>query len=314
MEGSELLWGVGAVADRLGIATPTLRTWERRYGIGPSQRTSGGHRRYSETDIRRVQMMNRIVSSGVPAQSAARVALSLDPAGLLAALDSDEPGASRPAHVLATPAESRERIEAAACELDVVGLSDLLSDTMREWGVIGGWVNVLAPSLAHLDLQVAVGAAGEEVRRLARDRVESELRSLSRGFGARFTGVRPVVLTSVEPERESLTLLALEAALAAKGVAAVNLGCAITPGALGAAVGRLAPAAVYVWSMTEDVDWLDAVVADAPPTTSFLLGGEGWAPSRPVVGEGGREAERAPDLLATTDRLITMMQTTPQPG
>ncbi|MEJ7754976.1 MAG: hypothetical protein WKF83_00420 [Nocardioidaceae bacterium] len=34
-----LMWGVGAVSLRVGIATPTLRTWERRYGLGPSQRT-----------------------------------------------------------------------------------------------------------------------------------------------------------------------------------------------------------------------------------------------------------------------------------
>ena len=35
---SSVLWGVGAVSQRLGIATPTLRTWDRRYGLGPSAR------------------------------------------------------------------------------------------------------------------------------------------------------------------------------------------------------------------------------------------------------------------------------------
>ncbi|MGA0066902.1 MAG: MerR family DNA-binding transcriptional regulator, partial [Candidatus Nanopelagicales bacterium] len=34
---------VAAVARRLGVAPATLRTWDRRYGITPSDRTSGGH-------------------------------------------------------------------------------------------------------------------------------------------------------------------------------------------------------------------------------------------------------------------------------
>src|SRR5690625_3299938 len=65
VQAAGLLWGVGAVAVRLGIATPTLRTWERRYGIGPSRRTDGGHRRYTEDDIGRVELMQRLVGEGV---------------------------------------------------------------------------------------------------------------------------------------------------------------------------------------------------------------------------------------------------------
>jgi hypothetical protein len=32
---------VGAVARRLGVAPATLRTWARRYGVGPSGHTTG---------------------------------------------------------------------------------------------------------------------------------------------------------------------------------------------------------------------------------------------------------------------------------
>src|SRR5699024_4305079 len=92
--GAELLWGVGAVAIRLGIATPTLRTWERRYGIGPSRRTSGGHRRYNEDDIERVELMKRLVAEGVPAEAAAAVATSMEHLDLEAALTAPEPHTS----------------------------------------------------------------------------------------------------------------------------------------------------------------------------------------------------------------------------
>ena len=74
----EVEWSVGAVSEQCGIPTATLRSWDRRYGIGPSQRTSGAHRRYSGQDICRVQMVRQLTDRGVPTQTAARVALSMD--------------------------------------------------------------------------------------------------------------------------------------------------------------------------------------------------------------------------------------------
>ncbi len=40
-------------------------------------RTSGNHRRYTELDIRRVELMARLTAQGVPAQSAADSVLSM---------------------------------------------------------------------------------------------------------------------------------------------------------------------------------------------------------------------------------------------
>src|SRR5699024_2844712 len=48
---------VAAVAARLGVAASTLRTWERRYGLGPSARTAGRHRRYDAVDVTRLETM-----------------------------------------------------------------------------------------------------------------------------------------------------------------------------------------------------------------------------------------------------------------
>ena len=76
--GSDLTWGVGAVSSRLSVTASTLRTWERRYGVGPSFRTQGGHRRYTELDIDRVELMRRLLARGISARDAARVARTLD--------------------------------------------------------------------------------------------------------------------------------------------------------------------------------------------------------------------------------------------
>ncbi|RBL79242.1 transcriptional regulator, partial [Streptomyces cavourensis] len=42
----------GAVARLLGVAPTTLRSWDRRYGIGPASREGGQHRRWTSADIR----------------------------------------------------------------------------------------------------------------------------------------------------------------------------------------------------------------------------------------------------------------------
>ena len=75
---------VAAVARRLGVAPATLRTWDRRYGLGPSEHQAGSHRRYTAADLARLEHMRRLVIAGVPPADAARDAraLDLDPADL----------------------------------------------------------------------------------------------------------------------------------------------------------------------------------------------------------------------------------------
>ncbi|MFC4057388.1 MerR family transcriptional regulator [Planomonospora corallina] len=72
-------YGIGAVSRRLGVPAPTLRTWNLRYGLGPSRRSPGGHRRYDSADLWRLEEMNRLIRSGVPAADAARLVLSAHP-------------------------------------------------------------------------------------------------------------------------------------------------------------------------------------------------------------------------------------------
>lgn len=65
---------VAAVASRLGVAPATLRTWDRRYGLGPSEHTAGAHRRYSAADLARLMSMRSLTLDGVPPADAARLA------------------------------------------------------------------------------------------------------------------------------------------------------------------------------------------------------------------------------------------------
>jgi DNA-binding transcriptional MerR regulator len=83
---------VAAVARRLGVAPATLRTWDRRYGLGPTLHSAGSHRRYSRSDIARLETMRRLVLDGVPPADAAR--LAIDHAAPPGADDGPPPGPS----------------------------------------------------------------------------------------------------------------------------------------------------------------------------------------------------------------------------
>jgi DNA-binding transcriptional MerR regulator len=80
---------VAAVARRLGVAPATLRTWARRYGVGPPAHTAGAHRQYTVEDLARLLVMRRLTLEGVAPAEAARVALSspVDAEQAAAALD-----------------------------------------------------------------------------------------------------------------------------------------------------------------------------------------------------------------------------------
>ncbi|WP_435738802.1 MerR family transcriptional regulator [Cellulosimicrobium sp. PMB13] len=69
---------VAVVARRLGVAPATLRTWDRRYGLGPSEHRAGSHRRYTDDDVARLFIMRRLTLEGVAPADAARNALTAD--------------------------------------------------------------------------------------------------------------------------------------------------------------------------------------------------------------------------------------------
>lgn len=87
---------VAAVARRLGVAPSTLRTWDRRYGLGPSSHQAGSHRRYAPADLERLVVMRRLILEGVQPAEAARIAMTATGAR---AVHSPRGGSATPAPV-----------------------------------------------------------------------------------------------------------------------------------------------------------------------------------------------------------------------
>ncbi len=71
----EPVYRIGTVSRLTGIATVTLRMWERRYGVVEPQRNGGQSRLYSREDIARLTLIKRLVDGGHPISTVANLAL-----------------------------------------------------------------------------------------------------------------------------------------------------------------------------------------------------------------------------------------------
>ena len=117
---------VAAVARRLGVAPATLRTWDRRYGITPSDRTSGGHRRYTPEDVALLDRMRRLVILGLPPAEAARLAhTGADPLGIQQDISAPAGGGN----VVALPGATATArgLARAATALDSAAMTQIVS-------------------------------------------------------------------------------------------------------------------------------------------------------------------------------------------
>lgn len=62
---SENTFTISDVSQQTGVASVTLRAWERRYGLIKPQRTAKGHRVYSQDNIEQIQQIVSWLNRGV---------------------------------------------------------------------------------------------------------------------------------------------------------------------------------------------------------------------------------------------------------
>ena len=228
---------VAAVARRLGIAPATLRTWDRRYGLGPSEHRAGAHRRYTAADLVRLDRMRRLVLEGVaPRRRPAWCSPTPTARGSAAA------AAGRAATSWRCPGGDGvvRGLGRAAMALDGGAVTDLVAGALAEHGVVGTWECVLRPVLVAVGARWAATGQGVEVEHLLSDCIAVALRAhaLQASSGAEGRSRRPALLACAPGEQHALPLHVLAAALAEHGVVARTLGPATPREALHAAVLR----------------------------------------------------------------------------
>jgi DNA-binding transcriptional MerR regulator len=280
----EPVFTVSGAARRLGIPAATLRTWERRHGIGPSGRSIGGHRRYTSADLIRLRAMRTLVETGVPPAQAAG----------LAALAAGDPAGRPAADSLISP----ELLTRAAVGLDAPLLCSMLGDAFARHGVVAAWQDLAVPALQELGRHGPAVAGHVAVEHMLSGSLLATLLAIITLAPAART-VRPVILACAEEEQHVLPVYALHAELASRGVDVRQLGGRVPRRALAHAVSTVGPAAVFVWSQvpaTAQPSLLDGLPAGLP----IVVGGPGWQDRAPgaVAHLAGSLDEAAAGLAA----------------
>ena len=270
------------MARRFGIAPATLRTWARRYGIGPAGHAPGRHRRYDADDLARLELMRYALLRGTTPAAAASYALShqarpTDATGAdEAAVTAAERGSDLPS--FDAPRQIRSLGRAAAA-LDTAAVRDLLDETIAASGAEITWDVVVRPVLAAVGRRWVETGTGIEVEHLLSDCVTGVFGALAASASRPPGSARPVLLAGMAGDQHRLPLVVLSATLAQRGVLCRSLGTDLPAAALIAAIRRTAPVAVLLWSQlphTADADLLDSLPRTRPGFRTFVAG-PGWA-------------------------------------
>ena len=212
----------------LTVPVSTLRSWERRYEVPTTARTSGGHRRYTSRAIDELRLMRDEIARGKRAGDAAvSVRLLLQPAEsarhfvdtfLAAARDMD-------------PARVRASLDAAAGELGLgAAIDEVMMPAMRR---IGRWWETGRCEVGH--------------EHVATEAVRTWLGKIV-AFAPEPHRAEVVVLACGPRDSHTLGLEALAALLTSAGWHCRLLGARTPVSALVAGVRHIQPAAVVLTS------------------------------------------------------------------
>ena len=264
----EELLTVAAVARRIGVAPATLRTWDRRYGLGPSAHESGEHRRYCPADLARLTLMRRLITSGVSPCDAAAQAKSHKGSINLETIVTD----------YVVREELVTALHKAAKGLDKKFIEAALRKDLAQYGVEQSWSEVIVPLLLIVGNEWEASGDGIEVEHLLTEVLKGILREHVEDI-RKPVNAHPVLLASVGEEVHSLALHALAAALAERKIETYFLGARTPLEALSAMITRSAPPAVFLWaqlSKNADPKFLNDIPA-IRPMPRMVLGGPGWS-------------------------------------
>ncbi len=258
---------VAAVARRIGVAPATLRTWDRRYGLGPSEHVEGEHRRYCPSDVAKLTTMRRLIVAGVSPSDAAEQAKSVKSVVEIKTLVKE----------FEVREEVVDAIYKALQSFDRAFVEETLAHEISEYGVEGAWADVIVPTLFMIGQDWENDQKGIEVEHLF-----SEI--LTRTMNNRVIELkkpvnsRPVLLAAVGEELHSLPIYALAAALCERNIQTYVLGARTPLSALSAMVTRCAPPAIFLWAQlaknAEEKYWRE--IPAIRPAPRVVVGGPGW--------------------------------------
>jgi DNA-binding transcriptional MerR regulator len=258
---------VAAVARRIGVAPATLRTWDRRYGLGPSEHQEGEHRRYCPADLAKLTMMRRLIVAGLTPAEAAEQAKGFK-------------GEVKIAKIIREIEVREDVVDALFRSLqsfDRTFIETTLNHELDQYGIESAWSDVIVPTLFLIGEEWENFQKGIELEHLFSEVLKKTLLQrvveLKKPINA-----RPVLIAAVGEELHSLPLHALAAALCERNVESYVLGPRTPLSAISAMVTRCGPPAIFLWAQlpknAEQKYWQD--LPSVRPAPRVIVGGPGW--------------------------------------
>lgn len=257
---------VAAVAARLGVAPSTLRTWDRRYGLGPSGRTAGSHRRYTPEDVARLETMRRLTLAGAAPSDAARAAGPRSVGtGFLAATGSTTPVVVDDISLAAAAVEGADH-----------RLRSMLAVAVRARGVMETWVEVAEPAFALLAAREAGARPGRDPEIMLAAAVLAAARDVVDGAGHDQQDLHEAARCAIAVDGARLSdrveAQVLAAALAGYGVASRVFAGPDDAGALLRALDAPAPRVLCILGNPPGADLLARTAGERGRPTVVLVG------------------------------------------
>jgi len=275
---------VAAVAGRLGVAASTLRTWDRRYGLGPSAHEAGAHRRYSPDDVARLERMRQLTLQGVAPADAARAAAAYDPADPTAVPPPEEAigGRHQPEpleRVLVDPLS----LAAAAVEPDPPRVQRMFDQEVGEKGIVRAWTTLAKPALSMLSQRDRSDRPGTDPEAVLVAAVLAAVRNVVAGEESPADGPSGIALLCAAQERR-VRAHVIGGGLAERGIRARVLRAEQVRGGEQAlrAVAERHARVLGVLGSPDGVEDLVRTVSERGDVDVFLLGSDApelWLPN-----------------------------------
>ncbi|HEX8732213.1 MAG TPA: cobalamin-dependent protein [Ktedonobacterales bacterium] len=287
------LFNTKAVVHQTGVPAPTLRAWERRYGILAPRRGENDYRLYSERDMAIISWLHERIASGLTISQAIALLRSLEASRRrgrrtathanaahthgIAPTMREEP---QPASDLTPVALASELLTHCAL-LDEAGAASALAQAFAAYPLEEVCARILTPTLNQLGQQWRDGDIPSAVEHFASALVRAKLEGL---FHSSPTNEgAPLALVGCAPgELHELGALMLALFLRRAGLHVIYLGQSLEPESLSATIQSCHPRCLLLSAtLRPQAEALGEVArrleALGPCAPSFYVGGQAFA-------------------------------------
>jgi len=298
---------IGVVADRTGLSVHQLRAWERRHDAVRPERTEGGHRLYTDEDLRRLELLAELTRRG------RRIGQLADlPTGELASLverDRRSEGERR--------AEVGEREEDAGLDetcrdalqaiedFDVARLESVVRRASLRHGLRAFVDGLVVPVLTEVGDRWHSGELGVAQEHMASGVFSRALQHMLEGAAAD-RNAPAIVVATPQGHRHEIGAMIAAAVAGSEGWRVCFLGADLPADEIAAAAREVdaravALSLVYAVNGAPAGDELQRLRRELPDRVEVLVGGSGASEVEEVAAASGLRV--VPDFVEFGDRL-----------